>query len=72
MRPEGQWDEFRQSQRELIADAVIRAASQAPGVPIDVTLVASTAGMSRKTFYKYFDSLGDAVLFTQTAVLRLL
>jgi AcrR family transcriptional regulator len=62
------WTGFRDRQRDDIAKAVIAAVSNAHGEPLNVTEVVELAGISRKTFYKYFDTLGAALVHTQAHV----
>lgn len=64
------WTGFRDQQRDDIAKAVIAAVSNAHGEPLNVTEVVELAGISRKTFYKYFDSLSAALVYTQAQVQR--
>ncbi|CAN5707217.1 hypothetical protein BH11ACT6_BH11ACT6_17610 [soil metagenome] len=62
------WTGFRDQQRDDIAKAVIAAVSNAHGEPLNVTEVVEVAGISRKTFYKYFDTLSAALVYTQGQV----
>ncbi len=64
------WDEFRTSQREDFADSIIAAVSDPAAGALSVTDVVRRAGTSRKTFYKYFDSLTAATIYTQRSVIR--
>lgn len=64
------WMGFRDQQRDDIAKAVIAAVSNAHGDPLNVTEVVELAGISRKTFYKYFDTLSAALVYTQNQVQR--
>ena len=62
------WDEFRDQQRNDIVKAVIAAVANADGEALNVTEVVDVAGISRKTFYKYFESLSAALLYAQDQV----
>ena len=64
------WTGFRDQQRDDIAKAVLTAVSNADGQRLNVTEVVELAGISRKTFYKYFDTLSAALVFTQEQVQR--
>lgn len=64
------WTGFRDQQRDDIAKAVIAAVANADGDPLNVTEVVELAGISRKTFYKYFDTLSAALVYTQDQVQR--
>ncbi|WP_405181042.1 TetR/AcrR family transcriptional regulator [Nocardia sp. NBC_01377] len=64
------WTRFRDRQREDIANAVIAAVSNSREEPLNVTEVVDLAGISRKTFYKYFDSLPPALVYTRSQVRR--
>ncbi|OPX12474.1 TetR/AcrR family transcriptional regulator [Mycobacterium sp. AT1] len=64
------WTGFRDQQRDDIAKAVIAAVANAHGDPLNVTEVVELAGISRKTFYKYFDTLSAALMYTQDQVQR--
>ena len=64
------WAEFRHSQREDYADSIIAAVSDPLADALSVTEIVKRTGTSRKTFYKYFDSLTAAVVYTEKSVLR--
>ena len=64
------WADFRRSQREDFADSIIAAVSDPVADALSVTEIVKRTGTSRKTFYKYFDSLAAAVVYTQKSVLR--
>lgn len=64
------WEGFRDGQREEFADSIIAAVSDPVAGGLSVTEIVKRAGTSRKTFYKYFDSLSAAVIYTQKSVLR--
>ena len=64
------WDDFRNSQREDFAESIIGAVSDPAAGGLSVTDIVRRAGTSRKTFYKYFDSLTAAVIYTQNSVVR--
>lgn len=66
--PRNHWDIFRDRQRAEVAGAVIALVSQ-KGAPVTIAEIAERAGMSRRTFYKHFPSLGAAMLHTQTVVI---
>ncbi len=63
------WDDFRNSQREEFADSIIAAVSHPAAGGLSVTDIVRRAGTSRKTFYKYFDSLTAAIIYTQNSVI---
>lgn len=64
------WADFRHSQREDFADSIIAAVSDPAADALSVTEIVKRTGTSRKTFYKYFDSLSAAVVYTEQSVLR--
>jgi AcrR family transcriptional regulator len=64
------WTGFRDQQRDEIAKAVIAAVANTHGEPLNVTEVVNLAGISRKTFYKYFDTLSTALVYAQGLVQR--
>ena len=64
------WHPIWARQRELIADAVISAVTGHPQEAVTVSTVASKARISRKTFYKYFGSLDEAMAFAAESALR--
>lgn len=64
------WTGFRDRQRDDIAKALIAAVSKAQGRQLNVTDVFELAGISRKTFYKYFDTLGAALVYTRDQLQR--
>jgi AcrR family transcriptional regulator len=68
--PTDRWHAIRSRQRELITDAVIAAVTGHPQETVTVSTVASIARISRKTFYKYFRSLDEAMAFAAEAALR--
>jgi AcrR family transcriptional regulator len=70
VKTSNRWDEFRTSQREDFANSIIEAVSDSQAEPLSVTDIVRRTGTSRKTFYKYFDSLTAAIIYTQQSVLR--
>lgn len=63
------WQRFRSQQRGEIASAIVEAVHSGPVDGLNVTEIVEVVGISRKTFYKYFDSLATAMVFTQEWVL---
>ncbi|PAK25669.1 hypothetical protein CJD44_14930 [Streptomyces sp. alain-838] len=61
---------MRERQRDDIASAIITAVCRGTSELVTVTEIVDTAGISRKTFYKYFASLGEAMAYTQQRVVR--
>lgn len=55
------WEKVRVRQQEQMRDAILEIVS-APGMPLTVADVCARAGVSRPTFYKYFPTLGAAML----------
>lgn len=62
-------DAFRERQRADIAGALIELVTSSGFAAVNVTDLARAAGMSRKTFYKYFPSIEAALVYTQKMVL---
>jgi len=63
------WDGFRGEQRAVIADAIIGIIADQPDHVPTVTDVADAVGISRKTYYKYFEDLSGAMVFAQQRAL---
>ena len=61
---------FREQQRRQIAGAVLTCVGRDGFVGANVTEVVRAAGISRKTFYKYFSTIEEAILFTQTRLME--
>lgn len=68
--PQGHWESFREEQRNHIALAMISSVSDPLLEALTVSDIAARAGMSRKTFYKYFDSLQAATSYTYGMILK--
>lgn len=64
------WEAFREEQRNIIAATMLEAVSDRDLKELNVSTLAARAGMSRKTFYKYFDSLGAATSYAYGSILR--
>lgn len=62
------WIDLGEQQREAVAHAVIALVSEGR-VPLKVADVADRAGITRPTLYKYFPTLGAAVLHTAETLL---
>jgi AcrR family transcriptional regulator len=60
---------MRDQQRSAVTDAVVRLVAE-DATTITVAELAEAAGMSRQTFYKYFPTLGAAMLHTHRAALE--
>jgi AcrR family transcriptional regulator len=61
------WQPLRESQRNAVVEAVLRTIGRGDA-PLIADLAAQ-AGMSRVTFYKYFPTIGAAMLHTHRTVL---
>ncbi|HWH26175.1 MAG TPA: TetR/AcrR family transcriptional regulator [Pseudolysinimonas sp.] len=68
--PTDRWDAFRAQQRDDIATAIIEAVAAGSTEQLSVSNLVDRAGISRKTFYKYFDDVGAALVYTHERVLR--
>jgi AcrR family transcriptional regulator len=62
------WDALRDQQKASVAEAIIRLVSEGTSA-VTVAEIADLAGISRPTFYKYFPTLGTAMLHTHRVVL---
>lgn len=62
------WDVFRDQQRAEVAQAVIALVAETDA-PITIAEIADRAGMSRRTFYKHFPTLGAAMVHTHRVVI---
>lgn len=62
------WSPLRDQQRASVVSAVLETVSR--GDAVTVADLADLANMSRPTFYKYFPTLGAALLHTHQIVLR--
>ncbi|UGQ12091.1 TetR/AcrR family transcriptional regulator [Yinghuangia sp. ASG 101] len=63
------WDVFRDRQRTGVAQAVIALVSEVEA-PLTIAEIADRAGMSRRTFYKHFPTLGSAMVHTHRVVIE--
>src|ERR1700712_909043 len=61
------WSPLRDQQRSAVVAAVIQTIAE--GASLTVADLADRANMSRPTFYKYFPTLGSALLHTHQVVL---
>ena len=66
---EAHWEIFRDAQRREISSAIVELINEADG-PITIAQIADRAGVSRPTFYKYFATVGAAMLHTHRLVLQ--
>jgi AcrR family transcriptional regulator len=64
----GYWDVFRDQQRAEVAHAVIALVAETDA-PVTISDIADRAGMSRRTFYKHFPTLGAAMVHTHRTVI---
>jgi AcrR family transcriptional regulator len=62
-------DAFREQQRAAVAAALIDLVGTSGFAAVNVSDLVRVAGMSRKTFYKYFPSIEAALIYTQKMVL---
>lgn len=62
------WERFRDAQRAGIAAAIIELVNEQDSV-ITIAQIADRAGVSRPTFYKYFPTLGAAMLYVHRHVI---
>ncbi|MGN9837181.1 TetR/AcrR family transcriptional regulator [Nonomuraea sp. H19] len=62
------WERFRDAQRAGIAAAIIELVNEQDSV-ITIAQIADRAGVSRPTFYKYFPTLGAAMLHVHRQVI---
>ena len=67
--PDHVWEPFRETQRRDIARAIVGVVTEAGG-QMTIAQIAERAGVSRPTFYKYFPTLGSAMLFTHQYVVE--
>lgn len=63
-------EQFRAQQRDQIGTALIRLVVDQGFSGANVSALTQRAGISRKTFYKYFPSIESALLYTRKLVLR--
>lgn len=68
LTPSKRWSPLRDQQRSAVVSAVLAMVSR--GDAVTIADLADLAGMSRPTFYKYFPTLGAALLHTHRVVLR--
>jgi AcrR family transcriptional regulator len=68
LTPSKRWSPLRDQQRAAVVNAVLAMVSR--GDAVTVADLADLAGMSRPTFYKYFPTLGAALLHTHKVVLQ--
>ena len=61
------WNVYRDAQKEGIAAALIELVNE-QDAPITIAQISDRAGVSRPTFYKYFPTLGAAMLFAHHQV----
>lgn len=62
------WIDLAEQQRSAVAAAAVELVA-AGQIPLKVADLADRAGITRPTFYKYFPTLGSAVLFTVRTLL---
>lgn len=62
------WVELRDQQRSAVVDAVLVVVCEG-ATDVTVAELAHRAGMSRPTFYKYFPTVGSAMLYTERTLL---
>ncbi|UUU28469.1 TetR/AcrR family transcriptional regulator [Streptomyces sp. CA-210063] len=62
------WERFRDTQRAGIVAAIIELVNEQDSV-ITIAQIADRAGVSRPTFYKYFPTLGAAMLHVHRQVI---
>lgn len=67
--PSRRWIDLAEQQRSAVAQAAVDLVA-AGHIPLKVADLAERAGITRPTFYKYFPTLGSAVLFTARTLLR--
>lgn len=63
------WELFRDAQMNGIATALVELVNE-QDTPITIAQIADRAGVSRPTFYKYFPTLGAAMLFVHRQVVE--
>jgi AcrR family transcriptional regulator len=63
------WVKLREQQRASVVEAVLGLVSEGK-TQLTVADLAERAGMSRPTFYKYFPTVGAAILHTERALLE--
>lgn len=66
--PSQRWIDLAEQQRRAVADAAVDLVA-AGHIPLKVADLADGAGITRPTFYKYFPTLGAAVLHTARTLL---
>lgn len=62
------WERVRLRQQDRMRDAILQLVSE-PGSPLTIANVCARADVSRPTFYKYFPTLGAAMLHVFTWVM---
>lgn len=67
--PAEHWIRRAEQRRTQVAEAILAYIAEDPS-EITVADIAARAGISRPTFYKYFPTLGSAMLFTQRLALE--
>lgn len=63
------WELFRDGQKSGIAAAIIELVNEQDS-PITIAQISERAGVSRPTFYKYFPTIGAAMLFVHRQVIE--
>jgi AcrR family transcriptional regulator len=63
------WAPLRDAQREAVVESILKLISGGQSA-VTVAEISESAGMSRPTFYKYFPTLGAAMLHTHHEVLQ--
>jgi AcrR family transcriptional regulator len=66
--PSQRWVALAEQQRSAVARAAVELVAEGE-IPLKVADLADRAGITRPTFYKYFPTLGSAVLFTARSLL---
>ena len=64
------YESFRQAQRRQIAEHLIHTVATSGLISTNVTEVTKAAGISRKTFYKYFPSIQSALTYAQVVAIE--
>jgi AcrR family transcriptional regulator len=67
--PSQRWIDLAAQQRHAVTSAAVELVA-AGMIPLKVADLCDRAGITRPTFYKYFPTLGSAVLFTARSLLR--
>jgi AcrR family transcriptional regulator len=66
--PSQRWIQLGEQQQAAVAQAAVNLVSEGK-IPLKVADLATRAGITRPTFYKYFPTLGSAVLHTARTLL---